>query len=432
MTTQHPQASLPEEQAKPVRPDQDVLDRLLDQLKGRFFTFGPYTGFLGSLLCNHTLIWDEQCKTAWCNGKFIAFNPDFFLSLELPERLTLLAHELWHTGFDHMSRRNGRDPQIWNWAADYVINGMLDTAGYSFKDMHPLLDHVYDGMTTEEVYDLLIQEYPPSPKLSLEPPCSNGQGGDGDGDDGSAGQGDILRPDPNGNINAPLSGDVREEGVPDKQEIMGKLVGALQSAKMCKQAGDLPGEIILTIEEFLNPVLPWEVLLQKYFSDLSADDYSWRRPSRRYTDEYLPSLMGENGLEHIIYYLDISGSISDAEIVRFNSEVRHIHTDLRPKRLTLVTFDTEIQDVYEFEQDDVFEKITVQGRGGTCLDPVRRHIEKHQPTAAVIFSDLFVTPMHQNPGVPVLWVIVDNPKAQTYHGTNIHMPRHMIKGSAFS
>lgn len=421
-TSPQTQASPPD--APPPRPEQDVLDRLLEQLKGRFFTFGPYTGFLGSLMCNHRLVWDEQCKTAWCNGETIAFNPDFFLKYELPERLTVLAHELWHTGFDHMGRRGNRDPEIWNWAGDYVINGMLDTAGYSFKGLSPLLDHAYDGMSTEEVYDILIQQYPPSPQISLIPPCTNGQGGKDPNDPNNTGQ--PVRLDPNGNTNAPLSGDVREEGAPDKQTTMGKLVGALQAAKMSKQAGDLPGEVLLTIEEFLDPVLPWEVLLRKYFTDMSADDYSWRRPSRRYTDEYLPSLMGENGLEHLIYYLDISGSISDQEIVRFNSEVRHIHQDLKPKRLTLVTFDTKIQDVYEFEEDDVFEEITVHGRGGTCLDPVRKHIEKHQPTAAVIFSDLYVEPMHVNPGVPVLWVIVDNPKARTKFGTNIHMTRDMI------
>jgi predicted metal-dependent peptidase len=132
--------------------------------------------------------------------------------------------------------------------------------------------------------------------------------------------------------------------------------------------------------------------------------------------------MGENGLEHLIYYLDVSGSVSDAVILRFNSEVRHIHQELRPKRLTLVTFDTRIQDIYEFSLDDPFEEITVTGRGGTSLAPVYEHIKDHQPTAAVIFSDLYCTPMQESPGAPVLWVIIGNPGAQTHFGKNIHMP----------
>lgn len=372
------------------QPDFDyaLLDRMMEKTKGRLF-FKKGTGLLGSLLCNHTFIWDSDAPTAQCDGERIAFNPDFFLSkLTAETRVTVLAHELWHTGFDHMHRRGNRDPKLWNYAADFVINGMLDDAGFSFEGLQPCLDHQYDGMTTEQVYNLLEKDPSRCP------------------------------------VNPDLSGDIVEDDKITQEQVIKKQVKAVQAAKLGgTSAGNIPGEIEQIIDKFLNPVLPWEVLLQRYFTDLSQDDYSWRRPSRRYVDEYLPSLMGENGLEHLIYYLDVSGSISDQELLRFNSEVKFIHDELRPKRLTLVQFDDIIQEVIEFEQDDAFDKIKVTGRGGTNLEPVRAHIEEHMPTAAVIFSDMWVPPMSRDPGVPIFWIVMNNPYAQTKFGTQIHIKK---------
>lgn len=376
--------------------DQKVLDTALSKAKGRLF-FHKGAGFLGSLLCNHKFKWDTEAPTAWCNGETIGLNPDFFMSLDVEGRVTLLAHELWHTGMDHMHRCGDRCPEVFNIAADHVINLMLKSAGYDFSalykiDFPPCMDNRFTGMTTEEVYDLLIQE-----------------GG------GNA---------PSGEVPA-LSGDIKESDSVSVADVLGKIVQAKQVSQISQEAGVIPGEVELKISEFLDPVLPWEVLLYRYFNEMSQDDYSWRRPSRRYDEEYLPSLMGENGLEHLIYYLDISGSVSDAEIKRFNSEVRYIHQQLRPKRLTLVTFDTALQDRYEFEQDDAFEEITVTGRGGTSLQEVHDDIKELQPTAAVIFSDMYVHPM-ENPGVPVLWVVLNNPGYEPDFGTAIHIPADKI------
>jgi predicted metal-dependent peptidase len=384
----------------------EQLDQLLAKTKGRLF-FKHAAGFLGSLLCDHEFVWDESCPTAWCNGSKIGWNPKFFTWLTPDERVTVLAHELWHTGYLHMTRIGDmRCPDYWNKAADFVINNRLQKDGYLFGDklmsLRPCLDRQYDDMTTEQVYDLIT---PPDGGKPMPQP-----GGDPGGDPS---QGD------------PLSGDLREPEAGDKSgtqdKLIAKVVKAAQSSRMAKEAGVVPGETELLIDEFLNPILPWEVLLQRYFTELSKDDYSWKRPSRRYEDDYLPSIDGDNGLEHIIYYLDISGSVSDADILRFNSEVKFIHDVLAPKKLTLVTFDTELHDFYEFADDEAFEKIVVTGRGGTSLHEVQEHIKKHRPTAAVIFSDLYCTPMQEDPGVPVLWVVVDHKTAEVPFGQMIHI-----------
>lgn len=389
-------------------PDESALDLLLDRTKGRLF-FKKGAGFLGSLVCDHRYIWDDEAPTAWCNGETIGWNPQFFMWLTPEERVTVLAHELWHTGFDHMSRLYERCPDIWNQAADHVINNMLQEHGFVFGDnllsLGLCLDPQFKDMSTEEVYDKLPKppSGQPNPNLPPDPNGPPAQGSSGQGHKGMS-----------GDIKAPPKGT-------NPDDIKGKLVKAAQASRMSKEAGIIPGETELIIDEFLNPILPWEVLLQRFFTDLSNDDYSWKRPSRRYEDEYLPSLSGENGLEHLIYYLDVSGSVSDGDVLRFNSEVKHIHESLRPKRLTLVTFDTKIQDTYEFEQDMPFDKVTLHGRGGTSLEPVRQHIIKNKPTAAVIFSDLYVRPMTPDPQYPILWVVVGNKRAKPAFGQAIHI-----------
>lgn len=396
-----------------VPPSDTELDQLLARTKGRLF-FMKGAGYLGSLLCDHSFVWDDTVPTAWCNGTTIGWNRKFFYWLTPDERVTVLAHELWHTGFDHMHRFSDMGPSecpdLFNKAADFVINLMLETFGYVFgaklMSLEPCLDPQYAGMTTEQIYHLL----PKPPKQ----PNPNAPGDPGKGAPDDQGNSSSTSPGLSGDLRVPAEGQ-------DRQKQIGKLVKARQASQMSKEAGVIPGEIEQTIDKFLNPILPWEVLLNRFFTDLSNDDFSWRRPSRRYEDDYLPSLMGENGLEHLIYYLDISGSVSDADVLRFNSEVKHIHQNLKPKKLTLITFDTELQDEYEFTDEDGFESLTIHGRGGTCLEPVRKHIKKTRPTAAVIFSDLYVRPMSEDPKVPILWVIVDNQNAKPAFGQAIHI-----------
>lgn len=366
-------------------PAEATMDIELSRAKMNLFMANARAGWLGSLLCNHKFIWDLSCGTAWCDGDTIGICPTFFYSLSDGGKKALLAHELWHTGYDHMSRRHDRDPEIWNWAADYVINLVLKDDGYDMESLGPcLLNEAYRNMSTERIYDILVKD-------AKEIPVPEGF------------TGDIKDPDPKKSSN-----------------ITSKIIAAKQSAEMNQDEGSLPGEVTIFLDEFLSPVLPWEQLLSRFFTELSNDDYSYRRPSRRHEEEYLPSMISDNGLEHLIYFFDVSGSVSEGDIKRFNSEVKYIHEEMVPKNLTVVTFDTKIQNVLHFSEGDPFERIEITGRGGTDLDPVHKYIEKHRPTAAVIFSDLHCYPMAAT-SIPILWVILGNHKVRPPVGQVIHL-----------
>jgi predicted metal-dependent peptidase len=386
--------------------DYVLADKLLDKSKGQLF-FQKGSAFLGALLCRMSFKWDPEIQTAQTNGETLIWNPDFFMSLDEQTRVTVLAHELWHVAFLHPVRGMHLDGETYNIAADHVINLLLKEHGYYMGGFPYVMDSKYSGWSTENIYDDLEKQQ----KAAGSPPkpCNGGEGGL---------DGDIIY------IGSKGSGDEDKGSAMTSQQVsnmISKVVGATTAAKMSKEAGLMPGEITLVLENFLNPQLPWEDILFNFFNDMVEMERSYARPNRRYTDPILPGESALTGLEHLIYYLDISGSVTDRDILRFNSEVAFIHSELRPQRLTLVTFDTQIQDVYEFEQDDTFEKIVVTGRGGTDLHEVYKHAALHKPNAMIIFTDLYVSIPPQPPACPLVWICLDNARAEVPYGKLIHM-----------
>ena len=371
------------------------LDKELDKVKSNVFLHKKYAAFLGSLMCSLEFIWSDAVKTAGTDGKRVYWNPEWFQSIPPKTAASVLIHELWHVARLHMIRAGNRNQQVWNEACDIRINNDMEREGYSFDGTAPLKNHDYDfsGIVSEEdIYEQLIKK---------QDGQGSGQGSWGDGES------DMVA----------LS---KEE----QAGVVGSVVKAIQQAKLSQGAGNVPGDVESLIQEILDPVLPWEKLLYKFFTDMIDETHTWARPNRRHEDLYLPSRVIDDGrLEHLCYYFDVSGSVTDDDVVRFNSEVKYIQESLNPKKLTIVQFDTEITKVTEFNEGDPYNGLKIYGRGGTSLIPVRQHIINTKPTAAIVFSDMDCVPMEElGVNVPVLWAVVRNPKLKVPFGTLIHIP----------
>ena len=383
--------------ADPASYDEATLNRTLDRTKAAVF-MSKDAVFFGSIMCSLTFVWDREVPSACTNGITLWWNPDFFMGMAPNARATVLKHELWHVARMHMLRAGTRLMKEWNWACDIRINNDLENEKNDFTGIEECwkdqsFDRMGKGLMSEEtIYDLILQN-------QLPPPPSGSFGG---GEDDN----DMVPLDQN-----------------QQQQVINTVVQAVQQAKLAGQPGAIPGDVEVILKHFLEPVIPWQQLLMQYFTDMLDEDYTWARPNRRHTDIYLPSRFTDDGrLEHLIYFLDVSGSISDEDILRFNSEVKYIQEQLDPEKLTLVQFDTRIQNVKEFTSGDPFDEIKVVGRGGTCLIPVRDYIEKHKPTAAVVFSDMWVTPMEQlTEDIPVIWAVYNNPSATVPFGRMVHI-----------
>lgn len=409
-----------------ITPEFDLyeLNRQLDITKSKVF-MGSSAAFLGPLMSMMNFVWTAQIKTAATNGTELWWNPFWFLKLDPEVRKTVLLHELWHTARLHMVRCGDRNPTIFNYACDIRINNDLANAGYLFTGTSPWLDHSFDQngrMAEEDIYDaLMAQEHAFIEQLKAllgDAWLGLGSGGTNENDE-------IFDDEEEMPEDVFGKGDMVAQGTSKEQiaKAIGAVVQAAHQARISGHPGDIPGEIETLLKQFLSPIIPWEVLLFKFFHDLMDEDYSWARPNRRFHDIYLPHRYEDDGkLDHLIYYLDVSGSVTDAQVIRFNSEVKYIKDTFKPKKLTLVQFDTRITQERSFAEEEEFVELVVVGRGGTNLTPVREHMIEHKPTAAVIFSDLYCGPMEKLPfDVPTIWVAIGNKSATVNFGELIHI-----------
>ena len=373
-------------------PAQERLDRLMGKTKLKLFMYAKKNvAFLGRLLCSIEFLWDEKIGTACTNGLYIKFNPYFFLAMSEKDRVFVLYHELWHVALMHCVDLKNRNGPAWQYATDYVINfmayedGLVSRNAYlSSIEFTGLSEPKYDGWTSEAIYRDLLKN---SVKIPMGPM-------------------EDLEPAPEGSTG----------------KIISAVVQSYQMAKLSKKAGQLPGEFEEIISKFLNPVIPWEQVLQNYFSERCNSDYSLQRPNRRYSDIIISSLVSDGQLQSISWYIDDSGSISDEMLLRFTSEVAYVHNTYNPETMKIIFFDADIQNEYEFEADTPILELKPIGRGGTELEPVRQHILENKPNVAIIMTDLYCDPMRSDPGVEILWAVSNNDNPKVPFGTIIKLP----------
>lgn len=361
--------------------------------------------FLTTLYSDLEIVWesnDPDLVTAATNGIKLWINPAFFKTLSPLMRVTLLAHELWHIAYLHMERVAGRDFKRWNEACDHAINLTLKEYGYTFDIPH-LADTRFVGMSAEQIYEILMQENQPInlPFGGDITPLQN------DGDSESEGSG----------LGAPLT---------DKQiqQVTSSIVRAVTMSRMGgDQPGSLPSSLETKIDRLLNPKLPWFRLLRRWFQQLGEMHFSLRMPNRRHHPRgmYLPGIVPDNeGLEHIMWAADSSGSVDDEQLKIINSEISGVQKTYNPEKMTVVAFDTQVHTILTYEKDEKVPPLSFQGRGGTDLEDLFAYAKKVKPTALVVFSDLFVR-IPPNPGIPILWICLDNPGAVVPYGTLLHM-----------
>lgn len=351
-----------------------------------------YTTILFSLKHEFT----TKISTACTDGYYLKINPNFWNSLNLKQQIGLLVHEVLHVALDHMGRLNGRDPYKWNIAGDIVIDNMLFENGY---EMCPgdKYQPKYKRLSTEEVYAKL----PNKPKSSSNNPNGKGSGND------------VIYPDQNN------SNDIKEI----QHHVTNIVLRAKTQTNMCSsKPGNLPGEIELILDQKLNPKLPWNTILHNYINAIVKKDFTFQKPNKRFFPEYyLPSAHSE-GLVDIAIAVDCSISVSDDEFNYFISEINSIQQNLQPDRITIINFDTEIQEIQELnEYENAFQKLKFTGRGGTQVKCVMDWVNKNSPNVILIFTDgEFYIPKKPNNNVPVIWLIHDDPKWECDYGKVIN------------
>lgn len=143
-----------------------------------------YPRFGSEIATSHIEYRDNlKYHTAATDGKNIYVDPNYFASLSESDRLFIIAHEIMHIKFMHMYRLKDkagemRDLEIWNIAADAIINANLERDGFTIKDGYVNMPEALN-YSAEEFYQILLKE-----KEKKQQEQNNGQNQEqGDGQD---------------------------------------------------------------------------------------------------------------------------------------------------------------------------------------------------------------------------------------------------------
>ena len=372
----------------------------------------PFWGVM-SERCSFRLVSgkDHFCQTA-CIDKFgnMTFNLDFYEKLTDKQFLFLIAHEISHFIFEHLDRRGNRDPMVWNMATDYAINLMLkfqfEKPEFLIPDTH--LDHKYEDMSAERIYDDLTKGGLPKQKVFVLDLDDSGMD-EGSGEQPGPGDTVIIR-----DRRVPLPerkpGQSAEQY---KQEIKDYIKQAVcESYATAKSQGKMPAGMERVIVGHLKPKVNWlQALRQRLRFGVSRRqprDTTWMQPNRRFlgASYVFPSTIGPDSPK-IVFAVDTSGSMSEQDLKQAIGELE----DIRKKFGAKVYFMDCDAGVYASRWLMPHEKLPLlQGGGGTDFAPVFHHlIEKRiKPDYCVFFTDGYGNfgddPTNQ---FKVLWVITN-------------------------
>ncbi|SNS08897.1 Predicted metal-dependent peptidase [Humidesulfovibrio mexicanus] len=400
--------------------------------------------FFASLALRLELREDRHCSTAWSDGKVLAYNPGYVNAVSLERIKGLQCHEVLHLACLHHLRRKDRDAKIWNKACDYAINPILLEAGLSLPTGY-LDDPAHHGKSADAIYAELVygmdevkggasgggNEEESRPAEDMDATSAGGDsGGQGDqepepggqskgepgdqpfaaagGDSGDAGEERAESSDPgmSGEVRDHSSGANAPEGSSNNLEEEAWNAALAQALHKARECGKLPGCLERLAARRLFPALGWRELLRRFLSKAARNDFSWVRPNRRHVHSglYLPGL--ENlELAEIAVAVDVSGSITQAELERFAAELSAVLEEFSAE-ITVLTCDAALTSVRRLSSLDLPLDFTAAGGGGTSFRPPFELLaqEGADPACLVYFTDLASDAYPEDPGYPVLWV----------------------------
>lgn len=312
---------------------------------------------------------DQWCPTAATDGRSLYYNRNFISKLNKQECIFLVAHEVEHGLYDHMSRRGSRKPKLWNAAADYVIN--LELHEHSIgtfpskktTGVEGCFDIKYKGMFTEEVYDQLLKDPNanfPEFDIHLEP-------GDGKGDQ------------------------MTDE---ERKVLSNEIRNAVMQAAKAAGAGNVPNGVKRMLHDLTEPQMDWRELLTLKLQSMVKSDFTWDRCSKKMQSSgiYLPATKNDFKVDAAVA-IDCSGSMSNEMLRDLLSETKGIMQQFMDFDLHLLCFDTKAYNCVKFTPDDIEEidSYEIKGGGGTDFTCVWEYLKNNNimPERLVLMTDGF-------------------------------------------
>ena len=313
---------------------------------------------LGSLLTQFELIEDAQiCErmdisiaAVQINTGEIYINPRRQLGLE--QAKFVVAHEVLHAGLNHSSRRQGRDPYLWNVACDFVINDWLVGMNLGIPPEGGLLfDETLRGLPAEDIYLHIAAD------LRLRRRLQTLRGDDVDMLDG-------------------LGREWPGKFFTDREEFCRRALLQGLDYHQASGRGLLPAGLVEAIRTLNQPAIPWQARLAEWIQErcpLPERRRSWARPSRRQAatpDIPRPRFVepeDERATHTFGVIIDTSASMQRDDLGKALGAVVAYSLAQSVKQVRLVYCDAQPYDEGFVAIDNLASRVQVRGRGGTVL-----------------------------------------------------------------
>lgn len=336
--------------------------------------------FFAALMMMAPIRLTESVRTAATDGASLFFSPSFVAPLSPPELDGLVVHELLHCALMHVPRRRGRDPLLWNIAADIHVNGLIRREQHLKLPAGAVVDAVLEHLSVEEIYAVLRTrgDLPEIELVDLAP--------------GSM--------EPSGK---PGATDV------DLEAHWRAAVHRAISASSLAGQGRVPAALLREFGSACEPRVDWRSQLWRWLvrtpDDFQGFDrrFVWQRV-------YVEQLEGESVRAEVC--IDTSGSVNDEQLDAFLGELRGILRSYPTVRCRLWYADAECHGPFAIESADRVPKPI--GGGGTDFRPFLRRAAAEDelgsprdvPPLLVYLTDGHGAFPEKAPAAPVLWAVV--------------------------
>ncbi|MDO5052624.1 MAG: hypothetical protein Q4E05_07015 [Pseudoclavibacter sp.] len=313
---------------------------------------------LGSMVAAFEFVEDaELCRRAEISvaavdetRRTVYLNPA--AGLDEQELRFVIAHEVLHVALRHDARRRGRDHFLWNVACDFVVNEWLIQMQLGRAPDSVLYDPQLRELSAEEVYDRIATDIRRARRLRT-----------------LAGRRcDVL--DRSLEEERPRFTDL--DAFCREQLSKGLLLHREQGR------GLLPAGLLEEINAVLQPPIPWEVELARWFDHHFPPietRRSWARLSRRQSSTPdIPRPRIEADPRHregrtFGVVLDTSGSMDRVALARGLGAIAGYAEAKDVPAVRLICCDAAPYDLGYLPAGEIAGRVRLKGRGGTVLQP---------------------------------------------------------------
>jgi len=254
----------------------------------------------------------------------------------------------------------------------------------------PKSDSQSDGGGSQKIDPNLTVEYEDGDQDKSD----QSNGGSGGSDQKDNGQGEVFDKDVTKDIikDNQIGSDIQKVGSLDgKGETLFEGDSDLQNSKSTedvvkewkktrietanKSFDKLSSNLRRWLDKISTTAVDWKMVLRKFAKDCVGRTYKMKNFNRRLINRELyvkglrPSY--DIGINHAVIAFDTSGSIGDAELSLFASELKNIFTATKIENVDVVWCDADVKNTQRFDRSNKFsaDKLVPAGGGGTDLRP---------------------------------------------------------------